>query len=386
MYELFGRKPNSWSGFTSVDGVSTLLKKCLNLNFLVNLKVPRSVCSESCPPGFRKNLLQGQPHCCFSCLPCSEGEISNHSDAIDCTKCHEDEWPNKAHNLCSAKAVEFLSFLEPLGMTLAILAALVSLFPPIIFLIFVKHVDTPIVKANSRELSFILLCALSLCIFSSFLFFGQPDLVKCLIRQAAFGISFVLCISCVLGKTCMVLLAFHIKCPRSELKGWFGPVLPKILITVCTSIQTAGCTLWLTISPPFPIKNINTTPGKIILECNEGSIMAFWCMMGYMGLLAMVSFIIAFLSRKLPDSFNEAKFITFSMLVFVSVWLSFIPAYLSAFGKYLVAVEIFAILASGCGLMACIFIPKVYIILLRPDMNNKEFLMGRKTLRYKKIK
>ncbi|XP_069498696.1 extracellular calcium-sensing receptor-like [Ambystoma mexicanum] len=345
-------------------------------------QVPRSVCSESCPPGFRKHVLNGQPLCCFSCSPCSEGEISNHSNAIDCIKCPEEEWPNEAQDLCSPRAVEFLSFQEPLGMSLLVAAVLGSLAPLIIFCIFMKHKDSPIVKANSRELSFLLLFALFLCFLSSFLFFGKPGLVNCLLRQMAFGISFVLCISCVLGKTCMVILAFRIRRPKSELQTWLGPTIPKIIIAGCTIIQTVGCSLWLIISPPFPVKNTDSLPGKILLECNEGSSMAFWCMLGYMGLLAMVSFIVAFMSRKLPDSFNDAKFITFSMLVFVSVWLSFVPAYISSRGKFMVAVEIFAILSSSTGLMACIFLPKCYIILFKPYLNTKEFLMGRGTFRH----
>ncbi|XP_078509802.1 vomeronasal type-2 receptor 26-like [Lissotriton helveticus] len=283
--------------------------------------------------------------------------------------------------MCFPRAVEFLSYLEPLGMSLSIAAAAASLTPLIIFFIFLKRMDTPIVKANSRELSFLLLIALFLCSLSSFFFFGQPGLVSCLLRQVAFGISFVLCISCILGKTCMVLLAFHIRRPRSEIKRWLGPALPKSIIAGCTSIQTVVCTLWLVIWPPFPVKNTFSIPGKIILECNEGSTAAFWCMLGIMGFLAIVSFFIAFISRNLPDSFNEARYITFSMLVFVSVWLSFIPAYLSAQGKNMVAVEVFAILASSSGLMSCIFIPKCYIILLRPDMNTKDFLMGRGAFR-----
>uniref|UniRef100_A0AAZ3Q8G6 GPCR family 3 nine cysteines domain-containing protein n=1 Tax=Oncorhynchus tshawytscha TaxID=74940 RepID=A0AAZ3Q8G6_ONCTS len=42
-------------------------------------QVPVSVCSESCPPGTRKAVQKGRPVCCYDCIQCAEGEISNNT-------------------------------------------------------------------------------------------------------------------------------------------------------------------------------------------------------------------------------------------------------------------------------------------------------------------
>uniref|UniRef100_A0A8C4SBE0 Extracellular calcium-sensing receptor-like n=2 Tax=Erpetoichthys calabaricus TaxID=27687 RepID=A0A8C4SBE0_ERPCA len=340
-------------------------------------EAPHSVCSISCLPGWRKATRRGQPLCCFDCIACSEGEISNQTDSTECLPCPDDQWPNDRRDTCIPKMVEFLSFDEPLGIVLCIMSMLISLVPKSILGLFIWYRHTPIVKANNRQLSYVLLGALTLCPLCSFIFIGKPSLASCILRQTTFGIIFALSVSCVLAKTVMVIIAFKASKPGSNLRKWVGSRLPNAVACLGTLIQAGICTVWLGYAPPFPQNNMNSQVGKIILECNEGSSLAFWCMMGYMGVLAIISFMMAFLARKLPDSFNEAKFITFSMLVFVSVWLSFIPAYLSTRGKYMVAVEIFAILSSSAGLLACIFFPKCYIILLKPDRNTRDFLMGK---------
>ncbi|XP_069075480.1 vomeronasal type-2 receptor 26-like [Pleurodeles waltl] len=337
-------------------------------------QTPRSVCSESCLPGSRKAPREGKPVCCFYCVPCADGEFSNRTDMENCMQCPEDQWPNVKKDGCNKRVIVFLSHSDILGMVLFTVAIIFSAVTVGVLGIFLRHRDTPIVKANNRDLSYTLLTALILAFLCSLLFIGRPATWTCLIQQAAFGIIFTVAVSCVLAKTITVVIAFNATRPGSRLSRWLGSRVSGSIVLFCTLGEVTICLSWLLTAPPHPGTDTQSETGKMILQCDQGSVTAFYSVIGYMGLLASASFIVAFLARNLPDKFNEAKLITFSMLVFCSVWVSFFPAYISTKGKYMVAVEIFAILASSAGLLGCIFIPKCYTILFRQDINTREHL------------
>ncbi|XP_053561623.1 vomeronasal type-2 receptor 26-like [Bombina bombina] len=332
---------------------------------------PTSVCNEKCAHGYRKVPWKEYPVCCYGCLACAEGEISNTTDAETCIKCPEDQWSNDERTLCIRKTVEFLSFEDTLGIVLTLVSVFCCIVTIAVLVIFFKHHTTPVVKANNQNLSYTLLLSLMLSFLCSLLFIGCPVQVSCLLRQVAFGIIFTVSVSSVLAKSVTVVIAFNATKPDSKIKKWVGTRESIHLVLLCSLGQTMICTLWLALYPPYPDYDTQSYIRKMILQCNEGSVTAFYLVIGYIGFLSTVSFFVAFLVRKLPASFNEAQMITFSMLVFCSVWISFIPTHLSTKGKYMVAVEIFAILASSAGLLGCIFIPKCYIILFKPELNTK---------------
>ncbi|XP_051874618.1 extracellular calcium-sensing receptor-like [Pristis pectinata] len=336
---------------------------------------PRGLCANSCSPGSRKQTRPGEPECCFDCVPCHDGDISNVTDALFCTKCPLEYWSNELRTECLLKEIEFLSFSDGMGATLAGFAVGGACLTIATIVVFYNYRHTPLVRANNSELSFIILFSLGLCFLCALTFIASPSHWSCVLRFTVFGVTFAMCLSGILGKTIVVLMAFKARYPQNNAMRWFTPNRQRMGVLILTLIQFAICIFWVIDSPPYPFKNSSYYAHILSLECQVGSNVYFWVVFIVIFLLTGITLVFAFFARKLPDTFNEATHITFSLIIFCAVWITFFPVYASAPEKYAASVHVFAILASSFSLLLCIFAPKCYIILFKPQLNSRKLLL-----------
>ncbi|XP_052000641.1 G-protein coupled receptor family C group 6 member A [Xyrauchen texanus] len=328
-----------------------------------------SKCSNSCQPGEFKKTAEGQHTCCYECISCPENSYSNHTDTVECFSCDtHSEWSNAGSSKCNPKTFEYFEWNSGFAIVLLTLAAVGALFLILVSALFIWHRDSPVVKAAGGPLCHLILFSL-LGSFSSVVFFvGEPSNMTCKVRQIIFGLSFTLCVSCILVKSLKILLAFQMNLDLKELLCKLYK--PYVIIFICMTVQVIICTLWLHLCPPK--KYNEDLPEVILMKCQEGSDVAFWVMLGYIALLSLVCFIFAYIGRKLPQMYNEAKFITFSMLICLMAWVIFIPVHVTTTGKYVPAVEMVVILISNFGILSCHFLPKCYIIIFKKEHNTKD--------------
>ncbi|XP_016299473.1 G-protein coupled receptor family C group 6 member A-like [Sinocyclocheilus anshuiensis] len=294
------------------------------------------------------------------------------ANAGECIDCPKNFWSKENATICSPQTPIFLSWKHEYCITILVFACLGLLLTLIVMLVFLVRHDTPVVLAAGGPISILILLSLLGTFTSAILFGGKPTCIQCQIGQVLFGLSFTLCISCILVRYFKVLLAFQNEsAAKRVMKKLF---LPYWIIGICVLIQGIICGLWLWLKPPKVLED-SVIRSELIIQCDEGSLLFFGLMLAFISLLALVCFGFAFLGRKLPKCYNEEKCISISMLIYIISWVVFCPIYANMVQliKYKSTVQMVVMLFSAYGILICHFMPKCYIILLKSENNTKEF-------------
>ncbi|NXC48457.1 GRM1 protein, partial [Penelope pileata] len=325
----------------------------------------RSVCSEPCLKGQIKVIRKGEVSCCWICTACKENEFVQ--DEFTCKACELGWWPNAELTGCEPIPVKYLQWSNIESIVAVVFSCLGILVTMFVTLIFVLYRDTPVVKSSSRELCYIILAGIFLGYVCPFTLIAKPTTISCYLQRLLVGLSSAMCYSALVTKTNRIarILAGSKKkiCTRKPrfMSAWAQVVIASILI----SVQLTLVVTLIILEPPMPILSYPSIK-EVYLICNTSNL-GVVAPVGYNGLLIMSCTYYAFKTRNVPANFNEAKYIAFTMYTTCIIWLAFVPIYFGS--NYKIITTCFAVSLSVTVALGCMFTPKMYIIIAKPERN-----------------
>ncbi|GAU92916.1 hypothetical protein RvY_04932-2 [Ramazzottius varieornatus] len=333
------------------------------------LKVVESVCSKPCRRGEVKAIQTGGVKCCWVCTACKLNEFL--LDEFTCEACPPGWLPNENLTACLPITLEYASLDSgSVGTVVAIcFSCLGFLATGFTMTIFILHNNTTVVKASTRELSYMILVGIFLCYATAFPLFAKPTKFSCYLTRILPGFSFAIIYGALLTKTNRIarILAAGKKKIMTR-KPRFMSALAQVVITwIIIGVEVAILSASLIHEPADSILYYPEV-NRARLICNTSA----WGIIAPMGfelfLIAMCT-VYAIKTRNLPENFNEAKFIGFTMYTTCVVWIAFFPIYFGSDAKVLTMT--LCISFSATVALCLLFFPKLYIILFRPERNNR---------------
>uniref|UniRef100_UPI003AAB4545 taste receptor type 1 member 1 n=1 Tax=Centroberyx gerrardi TaxID=166262 RepID=UPI003AAB4545 len=330
---------------------------------------PLSICSPDCPAGHRK-LQTGQHKCCFDCLACPAATFLNKSGSTTCQPCLREEWAPPLSEQCLNRTVLLLAWDAPLSVALLFLLALCLLMTSGSALILLLHLNTPVAKSAGGRTCLLMLAALTAAAASSLCHFGPPSRPACLLKQPLFIFSFSVCLACITVRAFQVVCIFKLssKLPQAY-DTWAKNHGPEFTILLVSATILLVSVLRVALNPPQPSQDLGFYSDSIVLECSNTLSLGAWLELAYVSLLSALCFSFSYMGKDLPANYNEAKCVTFSLMVYMISWMSFFTLYLISRGPFTQAAHVLAILSSVLVFLGGYFLPKIYIIVLRPKMN-----------------
>uniref|UniRef100_A0A8B9LI37 Glutamate receptor, metabotropic 4 n=1 Tax=Astyanax mexicanus TaxID=7994 RepID=A0A8B9LI37_ASTMX len=381
-YDIFQYQLNQTANQTAEYKIIGSWTDKLNLNMSVVQwpggvrQVPSSTCSQPCKPGWRKKVVKGIP-CCWHCERCDGYQYQ--ADQFTCKMCRFDMRPNKNHTACQPIPIIQLEWSSPwvvISVLIAVLGIMATMF---VMVTFMRYNDTPIVKASGRELSYVLLTGIFLCYATTFLMIATPSVTLCSFRRIFLGLGMSISYAALLTKTNRIYRIFEQGKMSVSAPRFISPASQLVITFILISVQLLGVCIWFIMDPPQAFidyedqRMANPQLARGVLKCDISDL-SLICLLGYSMLLMVTCTVYAIKTRRVPETFNEAKPIGFTMYTTCIIWLAFIPIFFgtsqSLDKMYIQTTTLtLSVSLSASVSLGLLYMPKVYVVLLHPEQN-----------------
>ncbi|XP_051994519.1 taste receptor type 1 member 1-like [Xyrauchen texanus] len=352
------------------------------MNFIINSSllpwsnnsVPFSNCSIECKAGFSREP-EGLHNCCFRCKKCQRNSYVQYSrDPYSCLPCAESEWSDDGSTTCKTRIVVYLEYTEIASLAFIVFTICLMILLVTIFGLFAYNQNTPVVKSAGGSMCLLMLACLIMANISLFFFFGKPTTLHCIIRNFVFAFFFTICLSCLAVRSFQIVCVFKMAAKFPKLHSlWVKHNGQWLFIVFYCVIDLIACVIWATVETPKPNRDIVSFKDQILLICENGNTITVSIVVFLSWFLGVLCLMFSYMARDLPKNYNEAKSITFSLVLFYLSWIAYFTAFFTLKSKYIMLFNAMAQLASINAIVFSYFIPKSYIIIFQPKKNTLEY-------------
>ncbi|NWW08313.1 TS1R3 protein, partial [Oreocharis arfaki] len=338
-------------------------------------KEPTSECFRRCQPG-QIRRIKGFNLCCYDCTDCPENTFWSSTDSTSCSPCPQHQWAPARSAQCYDRSERFLFWDEPLAEALVTLTALSTALSAGTALLFLKHLQTPLVQVSGGGRNLFALLSLALLSLSCCLHVGRPSDGLCTVQQLSHALCLNGCFSTFVPKALEITLVTEFPRCAPRLLRWVTH--SRAWLLVAASLLTEGllCLWHLQLGPDFLVADYQSLPSEVLLVCGTKSWLAFALLHGYNSCLAFACFLCTFMVQTPGGRYNVARGITFATLIYFIIWIFFIVSFPTLRTVLRAVTQICIILATTLGILVSYFIPKCYIIVFRPDLNTGDYFQN----------
>ena len=339
---------------------------------------PKTQCQKPhCLPGFTlvidyiKNSDWDREYAWF-CKPCQSGFYKNISGPNNCQKCDNYTIPNLQQTTCYDPYKD--SFLDLSNNVVRVCLCIViigNLFNMTMIFFFLRHRKTPIALSSNLPKSLFQLATSSIFLSTLWLLFvGPPTVITCLLRPVVTGFLMTLVLSITFIKTQKLVSTFQARCKISQSDRLIGLSTEIFIMLSLLSIQAIIAFISLTQVPPKIICDRNNSTLSRLTYCNTDNHLKVQII--FLIFISTVCIIQGLRARQLPENFKETKFITFAMFTSNLMLILIFPLDQNQTIEHKTAIHLLMLLLSNVFLICVLYGCKLYILLLRPDLNNRE--------------
>ncbi|XP_076643046.1 LOW QUALITY PROTEIN: metabotropic glutamate receptor 6 [Halictus rubicundus] len=344
------------------------------MRFRGDIDFPASSCSKPCDSDRIMVRVKEDP-CCWSCQSC--GLYRFRVDEHRCEDCKWGTRPTGNGTSCEPIPEEFVDYSNPwaiAAMTVAVLGISLTGF---VWSVFWWYRETPMIKASGRELSFLLLVGALACFTMTFAIVAKPSAGSCGVVRFGIGFCYTLCYAALATKINRIHRIFNDPGPSPCKRRYTSPRSQLTIAGILTLAEVVFDAIWLSKEPPAVTNSYPTREANVRI-CRGSEDGSYVIGLAYPFVLTVASTFYAIKTRKCPEGFNETRRIAFANYATIVLWLAFVPLYLASISNVIRAITLALSLSlNGLVQLLCLFLPKVYVVLTKPEKNTRELVMSR---------